>query len=687
MPFTFLNPMMLFAALGAAVPLILHLINMRKTKRVFFSSLHFLEEAQVNRSRSIGLRRLLLLLLRMLAIILLALAAAAPRLPGLSDNTTGKYSLLVLLDSSASMQTVEEGETRFSYACTTAADICRTLPNDSEIQVLTLSSTVNEFFAGWVTAGESSADAILQLTPTDGSANLPAAFKQCRKWVEQAENHPVDILLVSDMQFSLSDSTILKEAVKELDIRTLNAITIKSEPADGAVLSVGLPLRAVVPDQPVTITAMVSPSVKGQKYRLELDGSLKAQAVATVAPGVAQQLAFPITAPKAGSHKGLIASDSDRLRADDSRPFVLEVCKSINLLLIHGQDYGTAGRGGWRYLETALGGDLFNVTALPSDKVAAGDIATADLVALVDPDPLGRQILTELEKVTTRGGSLLLLLGDTNRLSYYQNTLLKTLGQECELVPVARSEQGRENLTVNNYGPVFTDLPEAALEVLEASIWRRYIDVKNSDATFEMEFGSGSPAMLSWSQNSGQIILLPFNLNNAENDIEANAMFPVLMQRIAATLAVGNSSDSIRNAGEIVTFPLAEIAGSASVLLEPIVNDKPLISMPVNLRWQNGIGILDAGIVDQAGFCWFVAGTDTLGVVPVTVPSSESRNPLLSKAEFQKLATDAGFERVSTLSVNETGFISGLSGREMAPWILLLCVITLLFEGYLARRA
>jgi hypothetical protein len=687
MPFTFLNPVMLFGALGAAVPLILHLINMRKIKRVEFSNLKFLEEAQVNRSRSVGLRRLLLLLLRMLAIILLVLAAAGPRLPGLSDNTTGKYSLLVLLDSSASMQTVENGGTRFSYACSTVADICKTLPEGSEIQVLQLGTSVNELFAGWVPAGNSSADAIIELFPTDGTANLSSAFKQCGKWASEAEGQPIDVLLVSDMQFNHSDSTLIKEAVTELGINNLNAITVGGDPALGAVLSVDLPLRAIIPEQPVTIKALVSPSVKGQKYRLEIDGVIKSQAVASVLPGVTQELSFPVSAPASGMHKGIITSDSDRLRIDDSRPFIFDVRKTINVLLIHGRDYGVVGRGGWQYLVTALDGKLFNITTLSSDKVGSGDIATSNLVVLVDPDPLGRQALYELEKLTVRGGSLLMLLGDTNRTLYYQDTLLKALGQECELAPVLRSNQGRENIKVIRLGPVFGDLPDAAVEVFEASTWRRYFEVKGSNAISEIEFGSGSPAMLSWTKNSGKIIFLPFNLSSTENNIEVNAMFPVIMQRIVAALANRVGSNSIRNAGDIISLPITDSAGVVTALLEPVVSNRNLIPIPVNLKWQNGVGVLDVGVVNQSGFCWFINRTDTLGVVPITVPVSESRDPLLSLTEFNKFALDAGFKKVSMMSFDNSGFISGLKGRELAPWFLLFCVITLLFEGYLARKA
>ena len=40
---TFLNPLALFALAAAAIPLIIHLFNFRRPKRVYFSSLEFLK--------------------------------------------------------------------------------------------------------------------------------------------------------------------------------------------------------------------------------------------------------------------------------------------------------------------------------------------------------------------------------------------------------------------------------------------------------------------------------------------------------------------------------------------------------------------------------------------------------------------------------------------------------------------
>ncbi len=75
---SFLHPWLLLGALGAAVPVLLHLFGRRRPRRVQFSSLMLIQQAQRERTALMRARQLLLMALRALAIVLLSLAAAQP---------------------------------------------------------------------------------------------------------------------------------------------------------------------------------------------------------------------------------------------------------------------------------------------------------------------------------------------------------------------------------------------------------------------------------------------------------------------------------------------------------------------------------------------------------------------------------------------------------------------------------
>ena len=111
MNLTFLNGAFLAGLAAAAIPVIIHLLQRRRLKRVEFSDLRFLAPLNQQRMRSMNLRRLLLLLLRVMIVALIALAMARPSIRGGLTSlvpTQARSSIMILLDTSYSMRA--EGE-------------------------------------------------------------------------------------------------------------------------------------------------------------------------------------------------------------------------------------------------------------------------------------------------------------------------------------------------------------------------------------------------------------------------------------------------------------------------------------------------------------------------------------------------------------------------------------------------
>ena len=105
----FLYPGFLFALFSVAIPVIIHLFNFRKFKKVYFSNVAFLKEIKEQTSSREKLKNLLVLLSRILAITFLVLAFARPFLPisGKIDQSKGNI-ISIYLDNSYSMDAVNK---------------------------------------------------------------------------------------------------------------------------------------------------------------------------------------------------------------------------------------------------------------------------------------------------------------------------------------------------------------------------------------------------------------------------------------------------------------------------------------------------------------------------------------------------------------------------------------------------
>ena len=102
----FLNPLLLWGLLAAAVPIAIHLLNRRRHKTIQWAAMQFLLKATRESRGKKKLRHILILTCRALAIAALAFAAARPIVSGLIGWGGGTIDTVVLLlDRSASMET------------------------------------------------------------------------------------------------------------------------------------------------------------------------------------------------------------------------------------------------------------------------------------------------------------------------------------------------------------------------------------------------------------------------------------------------------------------------------------------------------------------------------------------------------------------------------------------------------
>lgn len=115
----FLNPAVLFGLLAASIPVVIHLLNLRKLKKIEFSTLAFLKELQKTKIRKIKLKQWILLALRILIILLLVAAFARPTIKSFSIGGTAsaaKTSAVIILDDTYSMSVVTDGGSYFNRA-------------------------------------------------------------------------------------------------------------------------------------------------------------------------------------------------------------------------------------------------------------------------------------------------------------------------------------------------------------------------------------------------------------------------------------------------------------------------------------------------------------------------------------------------------------------------------------------
>ncbi|WP_256007407.1 BatA domain-containing protein [Pedobacter deserti] len=135
----FLYPGFLFALGAIVIPIVIHLFNFRKLKRVYFSNVQFLVSLQQEQATGRKLKHRLVLLSRILAIVFLVLAFARPYISAGDQAVSpdARTVVSVYVDNSYSMQTLNPEGTLLDEAKRKAAEIAKTYRLNDRFQLIT----------------------------------------------------------------------------------------------------------------------------------------------------------------------------------------------------------------------------------------------------------------------------------------------------------------------------------------------------------------------------------------------------------------------------------------------------------------------------------------------------------------------------------------------------------------------
>ncbi len=408
---SFLNPLVLIALATVAIPLLLHLFNLRRPQRVDFSSLSFVKELQKSAVQRVRIKQWLLLALRMLAIACLVLAFAQPTLTGELAGVGQKVRTAhaVVIDNSLSMTMSDADGTYITQAAAAADGVLSTAGDEDDVLI-------------WPTARQDAArpsimqslpaarDAVRRIEPSAGASTLAEAVSQAARALGESTAPRKVVYVVSDLQASALGDSVATQMPEGVSATLLPVGTRKH--ANTGVTDVQVKSRIVEVGQAVEIEATIvnhgDEPVPGAVASVYLQGERVAQATATLEPGESTTVSFTVSPASRGWLTGTVEIEDDAFPPDNARPFVLHVPRERRVLLVRGDNQQT------RYVDLALSSEMIaDRLAFRTETITEGDLPSAELggydaVLLVGPRTLSSGEVSALQRYVERGGGVLL---------------------------------------------------------------------------------------------------------------------------------------------------------------------------------------------------------------------------------------------------------------------------------------
>lgn len=720
----FVHPALLWGLGLVGVPLLIHLINMMRHRRVRWAAMEFLLESQRRNRRWIMLRQLLLLLMRMGAIAAVVMILAQPMLSSGWGAMFGgaRTHHVVLLDDSFSMSERRGDTSAFDRAKSAISRLGADLARRGVPQTLSLLRFSKAGAPGRgaepdllevIVGGDFAArlDEVLDGLDASQLASEPLPALEAIDRISTPDDSTRRVVyLVSDFRArnwsepeqlrarlgELTDSGTRLNFVASAEVPQSNLGVTALGPRPGT-LAAGVPIA-----MEVTVRNFSSETASNVAVALEEDGSPRPGfVIEEIAGGRSETRRFPVLFPTAGVHRVTARLEVDALLVDNARHAIVDVPLDERVLLVDGDPDARDAR----FLAAALspGGTVRTGLAPLVETpryLAEQPLDGFETIYLTNVAQLERAAVDALEKFVREGGGLAIFVGPQSQAASVNEGLYRD-GEGLLPAPLAEPRQ----LLVDRLEK------SADLQVTEHPIFKIFAGERNSflgTVTIEeytaipdlwqpaehagvrviARLRNNAPLVLERKFGEGQVVLFLTTAAPTWNNWGRNPSFVVTLLELQSFLAGERRHDE----GRVVGTPL-------SLKFEPGTYD-PRVRFSVPGIAADGLVSTD-GVVKDGQLDVTLADTDVAGIYTAeliaTSGETERRefayNVLSDEGELALLAGEALAEGLQGIPFDyhraESFQFSAreLAGFNLSDGLLYLLIALLIGEQALAYAA
>ena len=398
----FTYPLFLIGLVAVGLPIAIHLLQLRRYKKVYFSNVDMLDELQSEDRRQRNLRQLLILAARILAIIFLVLAFCQPVIGNKrSQQQQGGTVVSVYVDNSFSMESGGMDGSLLESARRKAREIAAAYKPGDQFQLLTNDLHGDQF--QWLSR-EEFLTAVDALQPSPVSMRLSAVAERQQQFLRSRTSSQHHAYMISDFQRSTadlttypSDSNILTTFIPLGGSQVAN-VYIDSLAFDCPAYHAGAHVQVEV-----TVRNDGDRTIESLPLRLSIGGSVRAVASVNVAAHGSATAKMSFAVGNEAIVQGMVETTDYPITFDDRLYFSLPIVRRVPMMVI-------GGRGENTFLHRLFEGDtLVSYRHMSASQIDYAQLTGGGLVVVDElhdiPSGLGQMLCQFVED----GGTLLVI--------------------------------------------------------------------------------------------------------------------------------------------------------------------------------------------------------------------------------------------------------------------------------------
>ncbi len=574
----FLNPIILLISAAALIPLLIHLLNRRRIKKLDFSSILFLKSLEKVRLRRLKLRRWILLVIRTLVILFVVFAFARPSLKGSLSSVIGsatKTSAVILLDNSYSMGYETPQGKLFDIAKKRAKSILDLFSEGDEVYLIVFNSEPLVLTPQPSSRFEDLKQLISETELSSGSTDFFKALSSAYEFLGKSKNLNQEIYLLTDLdRGGWFDQKINLPEHKNIK---LFLVTEDAKEGNFAIESLNFGTRLIKKNAPFELSAKVtnySPETgEDLLVGFYLDGKRVAQTDITVEGNSEKELSFSKAAELAGMHYGYLELSDDELLADNQRFFVFDVPDTIVILLVGERKEDTY------YVNLALNPQgenesSINVITTDVNSLSRENLSGYDAIFFSNVSKLNPSQLLDLEAYIKEGGGVFISLGDGIDLKFYNENIMKRFFNSTIIAPVMGLDTkgffSWRDLDTEH--PIFQPYKNVQKENFPQVRFFYFFEATQPTGSRVLaNFTNLAPALMERSLGKGKIVMFLGSFDPKDSDITRHTIFVPFIHRLVEYLAtdVSGWKNDYLVGSEINRELSSSFAGKKIKLIDP----------------------------------------------------------------------------------------------------------------------
>ncbi|MEQ8476257.1 BatA domain-containing protein [Fulvivirga sp.] len=510
----FLYPQLLFGLLALSIPIIVHLFNFRRTKKVYFSNTRFLKKVKEASSSKLRIKHYLILLSRLLFIFFLVMAFAQPYLPSTKDGFVSNQ-VAIYLDNSYSMSNeADDNLSAFDLSIGFINKLIGLYPNSTKYKLITndLEAASNSYKSG---------TEISELLTEQQMTGVTRTTEEINDRIQlDTETVKPDVFWLSDFQSStLGKDHAVLDSTMEVNLVPLQFTSVNNVFID----SIYLDNPFLIGDQQLKLNVIVSNKGAIDRNDMNIKVFIDDLQAATATVGVKandfETITFDLSFNSNKWSKGKISIEDFPVTFDNDFYFVFNNSRKINVLEVHENNHG-------RYIQSVFGNDrLFNFTSQSVDNLDYNLVRQSDLVVVNSLTAINGPLAETLNGRVLEGGQIFIVPTEEIDINSYK------LVNGLQFIEMAEDRNEMSLTTPDFDNPFFANIFEERNQRVVMPKANPLLNL-GSDRNALLNFTNGQTYLNKINQG---IYILASPLTNEFNTLQNHALFLPIVYRMAVS--------------------------------------------------------------------------------------------------------------------------------------------------------